>query len=139
MLCTGLYTILQVSEIALQIFINHEEIFSYSIIFYSSCVLCVHRYRASIIKSTTVKSSMWTCSDSVVRPRKPVKHTTGTVEFSDISLIEVGQRKQQVEDLSPSLSELQDVDPSLVFLCYRGFNHVSGKLQTGKTVLALKV
>ena len=82
---------------------------------------------------------MWTCSDSVVRPGKTAEHTTGTVEFSDISLIEVGQRKQQVEDLSPSLSELQDVDPSLVFLCYRGFNHVSGKLQTGKTVLALKV
>ena len=52
------------------------------------------------------------------------------------SLVELDPKKQKVEDLSPSLSELQDVDPSLVFLCYRGFNHVSGKLQTGKTLAA---
>ena len=57
----------------------------------------------------------------------------------DNSFVELDTKKQQHEDLAPSLSELQDVDPSLVFLCYKGFNHVSGKIQTGKAISATKV
>ena len=58
-------------------------------------------------------------------------------ESDEDSLVELDPTKQIQGDveLNPSLSELQQVDPSLVFLCYRGFNHISGKLQTGRAVL----
>ena len=54
----------------------------------------------------------------------------------DINLVELDPTKRQHEHVDPSLSELRDIDPSLVFLCYRGFNHISCRIQTGKAVLA---
>ena len=58
-------------------------------------------------------------------------------DTDDIDIVELDPKKlQQREDLGPSLFELRDVDPSLVFLCYRGFNHIFGKLQTGKAMMA---
>ena len=50
----------------------------------------------------------------------------------DTDLIELDPKKQQLEELGPSLEELRDTDPFLVFLCYRGFNHISGKIQSGR-------
>ena len=54
----------------------------------------------------------------------------------DINLVELNPTKRQHEHVDPSLSELRNIDPSLVFLCYRGFNHISCRIQTGKAVLA---
>lgn len=53
----------------------------------------------------------------------------------DVSLVELDPTTQQLECHDPPISELQDVDPSLVFLCYRGFNHISRKVQTGRVAL----
>ena len=50
----------------------------------------------------------------------------------DTDLIEFDPKKQQLEEIGPSLEKLRDADPFLVFLCYRGFNHISGKLQSGR-------
>ena len=51
---------------------------------------------------------------------------------SDNNLIELDPEKQNREDTGPSLSKLQHTDPFLVFLCYRGYNHVSGRVQNGR-------
>ena len=57
--------------------------------------------------------------------------------MNDMDLVEVDPVKQHQEHpVGPSLSELQQIDSSLVFLCYRGFNHIAGKLQSGKTMHA---
>ena len=60
------------------------------------------------------------------------------IESEDTDLVELDHNmKQQQEELGPSLSELQQVDPALVFLCYRGFNHITDRLQSGKPRLLL--
>ena len=89
-----------------------------------------------MVKSTI--SSPFTSSNGIV-PELPQTATTVTLDHDhshtdDISLVELDPKKQQLEHLGPSLSELQDADPFLVFLCYRGFNHISGKVQNGKAV-----
>ena len=68
-------------------------------------------------------------------PRLPI--TTTAVCKPVIDLVELDPLKQKQEDQGPSLSQLQQVDPSLVFLCYRGFNHISDKLQSGKAIIPL--
>ncbi len=50
----------------------------------------------------------------------------------DTDLIEFDPKKQLLEEPGPSLEKLQDTDPFLVYLCYRGFNHISGKIQSGR-------
>ena len=50
----------------------------------------------------------------------------------DTDLIELDPKKQQLEQPGPMLEQLQDTDPFLVYLCYRGFNHISGKIQSGR-------
>ena len=50
----------------------------------------------------------------------------------DTDLIELDPKKQQLEQPGPMLEQLQDADPFLVYLCYRGFNHISGKIQSGR-------
>ena len=73
------------------------------------------------------------CSSMV--PPLPTTTTALHQPIMDTDLVELDPVKQQQEDLGPSLSELQQVDPSLVFLCYRGFNHITGKLQNGKAMI----
>jgi hypothetical protein len=55
--------------------------------------------------------------------------------MDDTDLVELDPMNQQQEELGPSLSQLQQVDSSLVFLCHRGFNHITDKLQTGKLMI----
>ena len=55
----------------------------------------------------------------------------------DNDFVELDPKKQQQQDLGPSLCELQGVDSSLVYLCYRGFNHISGRVQNGTATCML--
>ena len=95
------------------------------------------RYHASVVKST-ISDSISPKNVVPGLPQLPKETTTDhdhqlAVDTDDINLVELDPKKQQLEDLGPSLLELKDVDPSLVFLCYRGFNHISGKVQNGRT------
>ena len=56
----------------------------------------------------------------------------GSVPDSDINLVELDPERRNRDDIGPSLSELQDTDPFLVFLCYRGYDHVNGRVQNGR-------
>lgn len=66
---------------------------------------------------------------------KPSLNNQLALDTDNHNLVELDPKRQQQEDLGPSLCELQGVDPSLVFLCYRGFNHISGKVQNGTAML----
>lgn len=92
--------------------------------------LFTNRYHASIVKSTVINPFSGISSSSVV----PSLHQTTdlAMDVDEINLVELDPRKWHLEDIGPSLSELKDIDPFLVFLCYRGFNHISGKVQTGR-------
>ena len=94
------------------------------------------RYHASIVKSTVCDpfNSDSHSADGVVP--KLLQSSCSITPQSDavdavINLIELDPIKQK-EDLGPSLSELQRTDPFLVFLCYRGYNHISGRVQNGR-------
>lgn len=89
------------------------------------------RYHASVMRSTVINPLSGSSSDSIV-PGLPESQQGDDEDMDDINLIELDPKKQQMEELGPSLKKLQDTDPFLVFLCYRGFNHMSGKIQGGR-------
>ena len=99
----------------------------------------VCRYHASVVKSTIVNPFCGFSSNQLV-PELPLFTQASKSqdldhldrEDDDSNLVEIDPTKQEFEHLSPPLSELLDIDPFLVYLCYRGFNHISGKVQNGK-------
>lgn len=70
-------------------------------------------------------------------PPLPATTTTALCKpvMVDTDLVELDPKKQQQEELGPSLSQLQQADSALVFLCHRGFNHITDKLQSGKLTI----
>ena len=106
----------------------------HSIICYGS-ILCLFRYHASVVKSTVINPFSGISSSSVV-PQLAKKNDCDyvAVDDDDFNLVELDPNKQYQEppDVEPSLSELKNIDPFLVFLCYRGFNHISGRVHNGR-------
>ena len=91
------------------------------------------RYHASIVRSTVISPLSGRLSCGVVPGlSESISRDDGGEHQMDTDLIELDPKKQQLEELGPSLEELRDTDPFLVFLCYRGFNHISGKIQSGR-------
>ena len=98
------------------------------------------RYHASVVKRTIINPCTCTgISSNVMVPEPPQLTQTKSndadclaADGDDRNLVELDPMKQHLDILGPSLSELQDIDPFLIFLCYRGFNHISGKVQNGK-------
>lgn len=83
-----------------------------------------------MVKSTVVNPLGGISSSNVVP--QLTKKIDVAVDDDDFNLVELDPKKQYQEDIQPSLSELKNIDPFLVFLCYRGFNHISGKVQNGR-------
>ena len=90
------------------------------------------RYHASVVRSTVINPLSGSSSNSIVPDLPESRQDDGDEDTDNISLIELDPKKQQLEELGPSLKKLRDTDPFLVFLCYRGFNHISGKIQGGR-------
>lgn len=91
-----------------------------------------------MVRSTILNPFRSTASGSLV-PELPQPQPVVSDDFKsmdmkedDFNLVELDPLKQQEEELGPSLQELQTIDPFLVYLCYRGFNHISGKVHGGK-------
>lgn len=55
-----------------------------------------------------------------------VGHTTPTVDHVSMS----HDDHMSYVDLGPTMDELIFTDPSLIFLCHRGYNHITGRLVT---------
>lgn len=96
------------------------------------------RYHALVVKNTVygAGSSKSIVPDLPLKPNCDHSLSVDDDDDDDTNLVELDPDKQQVEDMGPSLADLKTVNPSLVFLCYRGFDHISGTLQTRKPVLA---
>ena len=94
--------------------------------------MLLFRYHASVVRSTVINPLSGSLSSGTVPGlSESVLQDDDDLQM-DTDLIELDPKKQQLEAISPSLENLRDTDPFLVFLCYRGFNHISGKIQSGR-------
>ena len=94
--------------------------------------MLLFRYHASIVRSTVINPLSGSLSSGIVPDHSGSVLQDDDDLQMDADLIELDPKKQQLEEIGPSLEKLQDTDPFLVFLCYRGFNHISGKIQSGR-------
>ena len=85
-----------------------------------------------MVKSTVVNPLSGISSSNVVPQLTKKNDDFVAVDDDDFNLVELDPKKQHLEDIEPSLSELKHIDPFLVFLCYRGFDHISGKVHNGR-------
>ena len=92
------------------------------------------RYHASIVRSTIINPLNSCSSQGIVPDLSPQDDDEPLVDMDGVSLVELDPKKQEQEDLGPSLLKLRDTDPFLVFLCYRGYNHISGKIQSARAM-----
>lgn len=91
------------------------------------------RYHSSVVRSTIINPLSESLTNGVVPELSETITQDDDDELQmDRDLIELDLKKQQLEEPGPKLEQLQDTDPFLVYLCYRGFNHISGKIQSGR-------
>lgn len=95
----------------------------------------MYRYHALVVKTTLTSPLGGSVSSGCIVPSLsgPVAEDDDDLETDaeSHSLVTIDPTKRELEALDPSLQKLQDIDPFLVFLCYRGFNHIAGKIQSG--------
>ena len=93
------------------------------------------RYRAFVVKSCLTNAIGGSLSRDCIVP-----YFSGSVgqdsdklvtDTESHSLVTLDPKQQEKKTLDHSLKKLRDTDPFLVFLCYRGFNHIAGKIQSG--------
>ena len=102
-----------------------------------SAINFIFRYHASVLKDKIGDhvGRIHSVTRGMVPP-PPIPTTTLCKPIMvDTDLVELDPMEQQQEELGPSLSQLQQADTSLVFLCHRGFNHITDKLQSGKLTI----
>ena len=100
-----------------------------------STINLIFRYHASVLKDKLGDHVGRIHSRGMVPPPPIATATLCKPIMVDTDLVELDPMKQQQEELGPSLSQLQQADSSLVFLCHRGFNHITDKLQSGKLTI----
>jgi hypothetical protein len=95
--------------------------------------MVLFRYHSSVVRSTVINPlSEFLTSAIVPGLSESIPQDDDDEPQMDTDLIEFDPKKQLLEEPGPSLEKLQDTDPFLVYLCYRGFNHISGKIQSGR-------